>query len=306
MAAEAAFIDMLRALARDPAARGLMDDAAVLGIGGARIVVTSDTLVETVHFLPDDPPESIGWKLAAVNLSDLAAKGARPRGCLMNYALSGNVAWDAAFLSGLRAALEQFAMPLLGGDTVAMPRGSARSFTLTAIGEAESAIPARYGARPGDLLYVTGPVGDAGAGLRLLQQGRSEPAILIDAYRRPRPRMEAGQSLAPLVTAMMDVSDGLLIDTRRLAEASGAGVLIDAIPMSDALLALDGEGTDARLTAATAGDDYELLFTLPEGVESPVPAFAIGRIFRTPGLDLVLDGQKVPIPGRLGYLHAIN
>ncbi|CAH0356239.1 Thiamine-monophosphate kinase [Sphingobium sp. CECT 9361] len=292
----------MRGLATDPAARGLLDDAAVLDIGGTQLVLTSDTLVEGVHYLPDDPPDTIGWKLAAVNLSDLAAKGAKPIACLMNYALSGDDGWDSAFLSGLRAALEQFAMPLVGGDTVAMPRGSARSFTLTAIGSATATpVPSRTGARAGDVLYVTGPVGDSGAGLALLRSGQSSPIALIDAYRRPQPRVAEGKALAPYVTAMMDISDGLLIDAQRMAVASGIGVTVDYISVSDAFLALRGRA--AQIEAATSGDDYELLFAAPEGAVLPVPAIAVGRFDTGDGMRLVLDGQTVPLPKHIGYQH---
>ncbi|MGK2910030.1 MAG: thiamine-phosphate kinase [Sphingobium sp.] len=302
MSGEAAFIDLLRALATDPAARGLQDDAAVLEVGGTRLVLTSDTLVEGVHFLSDDPPDSVGWKLAAVNLSDLASKGARPLACLMNYALSGDGRWDAAFLTGLRSALEQFDMPLVGGDTVAMPEGAPRSFTLTAIGEATTAkVPSRVGARAGDVLYVTGPVGDSGAGLKLLQAGARAPATLVEAYRRPQPRVAEGQALAAHVTAMMDVSDGLLIDASRLAQASRLAVTIETIPLSDAFLAL--RGRKAQIDAATSGDDYELLFAASGDVLLPVPATAIGRFSDGSGLSLIFDGQPVPLPGRTGYQH---
>src|SRR5690606_14592231 len=149
-------------MAGDPAARGLMDDVALLG----DLVLTTDTMVEGVHYLPGDPPASLGWKLAAVNLSDLAAKGAVPVGCLLNYALSDDPAWDAAFLGGLADILGRYAMPLLGGDTVAMPAGAPRSFSLTAIGRAANP-PSRSGARAGDALWVTGTIGDAGAGLAI-------------------------------------------------------------------------------------------------------------------------------------------
>lgn len=303
MTTEHAFIDLLRAIASTPAARGLTDDAAVLEIAGARLVLTSDTLVEGVHFLPDDPPASIGWKLAAVNLSDLAAKGARPVACLMNYALSGDAAWDAAFLSGLRECLDCYAMPLVGGDTVAMPKGAPRSFTLTAIGEAGQAVPSRAGALPGDILYLTGPVGDAGAGLALLQAGKNEPAALVEAYRRPTPRLAEGRALAPHVHAMMDISDGLLIDAARMASASGVAMVIEDIPLSDALIALEGESIDSRIRAAQAGDDYQLLFAAPAGLALPVPAMRIGRATQGRGLSLHLDGAPVPLPDRLGYEH---
>ncbi|MDX3911309.1 MAG: thiamine-phosphate kinase [Sphingobium sp.] len=302
MSGESAFIDLLRAMATDPAARGLQDDAAVLDVGDAKLVLTSDTLVEGVHFLAHDPADSIGWKLAAVNLSDLAAKGAKPRACLMNYALSGDSDWDAAFLSGLQAALERFGMPLIGGDTVAMPGGAPRSFTLTAIGVATTQyVPSRAGAKAGDVLYVTGPVGDSGAGLSLLQSGKDEPAALVEAYRRPQPRVSEGHALAPHVTAMMDVSDGLLIDADRIAKASGLCVTIDHIPLSDAFISL--RGREARLDAATSGDDYELLFAAPEGASLPVPAIPVGRLSSGEGLRLLLDGQPVPLPSRMGYQH---
>jgi len=185
MSAESRFLTLLRLLANDPAAQGLSDDVAVLPFGASRLILTSDTMVEGVHYLPTDPPQDIGWKLAAVNLSDLAAKGARPVGCLLNYALSGDEAWDEAFVAGLGEALDRHAMPLLGGDTVKMPAGSARSYSLTAMGEATGPVPTRTGAQPGDRLYVTGPVGDAGIGLSLATADPAASGPLVEAYRRP-------------------------------------------------------------------------------------------------------------------------
>lgn len=299
---EKSFIDLIRDVAKSPAARGLLDDAAVLDIDATRLILTSDTLVEGVHFRPTDPPATIGWKLAAVNLSDLAAKGAQPLACLMNYALSGDATWDAQFVHGLRDALDTYAMPLIGGDTVAMSSGAPRSFTLTAIGRATNApVPARAGGKAGDILYVTGPVGDSGAGLALLTAGQSEPAALIDAYRRPQPRIAQGQILAPHVHAMMDISDGLLIDAGRIAAASGLAVVIDHIPLSPAFAAL--HGPQARLRAATSGDDYELLLAAPEHFASPVPLIPVGRLRTGSGVSLILDGAPVALPERLGYEH---
>ena len=126
MTSESAFIDTLRALATSPAARGLVDDAAVLEMGEGALVLTHDMIVEGVHYLPTDPPEDVAWKLVAVNLSDLAAKGARPLGVLLGYAL-GTSGWDQAFAKGLGTALHAFGIPLLGGDTVAMPEGAPRA-----------------------------------------------------------------------------------------------------------------------------------------------------------------------------------
>ncbi|SEJ13007.1 thiamine-phosphate kinase [Sphingobium sp. AP50] len=303
MSAESRFLTLLRLLAHDPAAQGLSDDVAILPVGGARLILTSDTMVEGVHYLPTDPPADIGWKLAAVNLSDLAAKGARPVGCLLNYALSGDDGWDAAFLEGLGEALERHAMPLLGGDTVRMPDGSARSYSLTAIGEATAAVPTRSGAQPGDRLYVTGPVGDAGIGLDLARADPAASGPLVEAYRRPRPRISEGALLAPVAGAMMDLSDGLLIDALRMAQASGVAITIDHIPLSRALEKVRGASTAVQIAAARAGDDYELLFALPPGMAVPVRAIPVGHVSEGTGLTLKIDGAILPLPDRLGWEH---
>lgn len=303
MSAESRFLTLLRLLANDPAARGLMDDVAVLELAGTRLILTSDTMVEGVHYLPTDPPDDIGWKLAAVNLSDLAAKGARPVGCLLNYALSGDDGWDTAFLEGLGDALARHAMPLLGGDTVRMPAGAPRSFSLTAIGESGHAVPSRAGAQAGDRLFVTGSVGDAGVGLDLLRASAAASGPLVEAYRRPRPRLAEGGLLAPHAHAMMDVSDGLLIDAARMAEASGLAVTIDHIPLSPALEAARGASVATQLAAACAGDDYELLFALPPAIKPPVRAVLVGCFREGAGLKLIIDGVELPLPDRLGWEH---
>ncbi|HSX57438.1 MAG TPA: thiamine-phosphate kinase [Sphingomonas sp.] len=290
MSDEFAFLTALRAIATHPAAAGLADDTAVLDVAAGQLILTSDTMVAGVHYRPGDPADSIGWKLAAVNLSDLAAKGAAPVGCLLNYALSGDADWDRAFLDGLNDALTRFAMPLLGGDTVAMPRGAPRSLTLTAIGAAQPNIPLRTGARPGDTLWVTGAIGGAGF------DDDGEPRDLA-RYLRPQPRVAEGQAIASLATAMMDISDGLLIDARRMAEASSVAIAIDLDAVPLALHHLD------PLAAATAGDDYELLFTLPADTAPPVPATRIGAASAGIGLTLTANGAPVPLPGKLGYSH---
>lgn len=303
MSAESRFLTLLRLLANDPAAQGLADDVAILPVGDTRLILTSDTMVEGVHYLPTDPPADIGWKLAAVNLSDLAAKGARPVGCLLNYALSGDDAWDEAFIAGLGEALDRHAMPLLGGDTVKMPAGSARSYSLTVIGEATGAVPTRSGAQPGDRLYLTGPIGDAGIGLALASADPAAIGPLVDAYRRPRPRLAEGALLAPHATAMMDVSDGLLIDASRLGQASGVAITIDHIPLSPALERARGASTAVQIAAARAGDDYELLFTLPRGLTPPVRAIPVGHVAEGSGLTLMIDGAVMPLPDSLGWEH---
>ncbi|MEO8723558.1 MAG: thiamine-phosphate kinase [Sphingobium sp.] len=310
MSSEGDFIALMRNLAHTTAARGLMDDAAVLDIAAlsdGSLVLTSDTLVEGVHFLETDPADSVGWKLAAVNLSDLAAKGARPVGCLMNYALSGDAIWDAEFAKGLSTALTRYDMALLGGDTVAMPTGAPRSMTLTAIGRvaAGASVPSRSGAQAGDVLYVTGPVGDAGAGLKLLAAGQNEPQALVDAYRRPQPRLDAGFALAPHAHAMMDISDGLLIDAQRMAQASGVAIIVNHVPISAPYRALDGDSQSALIEAACAGDDYQLLIAWP--ADQPLPPdsdlIRIGRVGAGAGLALEIGGRPVALPERLGWQH---
>lgn len=299
---EAEFLQALRALPLHPGALDLTDDAARLGA----LVITTDTIVEGVHYLASDPPADVAWKLLAVNLSDLAAKGAASEGVLLNYPLRRDAespAWDNAFIDGLGMALRAMGAPLLGGDTVSLPAGAPRVVTLTAIGRAAIA-PQRSRARAGDLLYVTGTIGDAGAGLRLAQ-GETGPAALLDAYRRPQPRTADGAALAPIVHAMMDVSDGLLIDTARMAAASAlaASVALDAVPLSADYRAFAGEDRDARLAAVTAGDDYQLLFALPPDQSVPVPATCIGRLAEGAGLTLTDHGEPLPLPANLGFSH---
>lgn len=301
MSVENDFLVGLRRIATDSGARGLMDDVAVLG----DLVLTHDMIVEGVHFLPDDRPADVAWKLVAVNLSDLAAKGAAPVGILAGTGLTRDAAWNAAFVDGLGEATRAMGVPLLGGDTVVMPDGAPRTFGLTAIGRVTAAPPSRIGAAPGDVLYAVGVIGDAGLGLEIATGKRQGPEALLNAYHRPMPLLESGRLLAGHVTAMMDVSDGLLIDAQRLADASGAGVLIDldAMPMSAEAMAF-GSDRAARLRAASAGDDYALLFT----ASLPPPQVAdrvtrIGQIVRGSGLQLVDADGSVPLPEKLGWLH---
>jgi len=314
---EAEFIALLRTLPLHCGAAGLRDDAARLG----ELVLTTDTIVEGVHYLAADAPADVAWKLVAVNLSDLAAKGATPEGVLLNYPL-GEDGWDRAFLDGLRVALSDLACPLLGGDTVSLPAGAPRVVSLTAIGRAE-APPVRGRARAGDALFVTGTIGDAGAGLAIAR-GANGPAALLAAYRRPRPRLVEGRALAPLVDAMMDVSDGLLIDAARMAEASGLIATVDlaAVPLSPAYRTFAGEDRAARIAAATAGDDYELLFAAPADLALPVAATRVGALEAVPSISrhsrvrgddkgelrevsLILTdgGTRVALPESLGFTH---
>jgi thiamine-monophosphate kinase len=299
-------IERLRRIAAEPAARNLDDDAALL----EDLVITHDSIAEGVHFLPDDPPASVGWKLVAVNLSDLAAKGARPVAALLSLTLSESD-WDRGLIEGIAAVCESYGIALIGGDTIALPENAARIYGLTAIGRAGAATPARSGGDAGDRLWLAGTLGDSAAGLALLESDGSASGPLVDIYRRPIPLLEMGIALAPHAKAMMDVSDGLLIDLARLCEASGCGaeVDLDALPLSRAFIAERGSDRSARLFAATGGDDYALLASLPADLdplslslpEAPTLT-CIGRLARR-GLKLTDRDGDVPPPETLGYEH---
>ena len=289
MTTELAFIHSLRALATHPGARGLDDDCAVIEVGGETLVLTHDMMAEGVHFLPGQDPADVAWKLVATNLSDLAAKGAEPIGVLLGYMLGDG---DARFVDGLREALAAFATPLLGGDTIG--GNGPQVLGLTAIGRAtHRPVPSRGGAQAGDGLWISGPVGSAMIGLEALRSGSGDSA----AYRRPQPLLAEGRALAPLVTAMMDVSDGLLLDAARMARASGVSFAIDsrAVPLA--------APEDRRAEALRWGDDYQLLFALPDGVEPPVPAWRIGSAMQEGPAPIVLDGEPLDEAGRLGFQH---
>src|SRR5688572_11106716 len=176
------------------------------------LVFTHDTIAEGVHYLPKDPPESVGWKLVAVNLADLAGKGAEPIAALLSLTLSSDDDWELRFLSGVAAACESYDLPLVGGATVALPPAAPRVLGLTAIGRAAGNIPRRTGGRPGDSLWLVGAIGDSAAGLAALCADDNATGVLVDIYRRPIPLLDAGRRLAPHASAMMDVSDGLLLD----------------------------------------------------------------------------------------------
>jgi thiamine-monophosphate kinase len=306
---EAEVIARLRRIATDPAARSLLDDAAVLD----DLVLTHDSIVEGVHFLPFDPPASVGWKLVAVNLSDLAAKGATPAGALLSLTLAGEGEWEDEFLAGIEAACESYGLPLIGGDTVALPAGAPRVLGLTAIGRAGPRVPGRDGGGPGDSLWLVGTVGDAAAGLAQLRDDPEAAGALVEVFRRPIPQLEAGRTIAPHAHAMMDVSDGLLLDARRMAEASGctAHIELGHVPLS-ADFAECGGTLEARLFAATAGDDYALLAALGSNFDPATLSLPRGtRITRIgdlaagdPAIAVTSGGQPVELPERLGFEHS--
>jgi len=303
-------IERLRRIATSPEARGLLDDVALLG----RLVVTHDTIAEGVHFLSSDPAGSVGWKLVAVNLSDLAAKGASPAAALLSLTICGAGKWELAFLSGIEAACESYGLPLIGGDTIALPDGAPRVLGLTAIGHAGKRVPDRAGASAGDSLWLVGTLGDSAAGLGLLRADRNAAGPLVEIYRRPVPLLSAGQALAPHAHAMMDVSDGLLLDARRMAEASRCRLRIhlDTLPLSAAFIEARGQDLDARLFAVTAGDDYALLAALPPEVDPSTLSLPEGTTIErigtieagVPSVRLLSDGHPVPLPERLGFEHS--
>ena len=306
MTTETEIIDRVRRMVRHPAARNLEDDAAVLD----GLVITHDSIAEGVHYLPGDPPETVGWKLAAVNASDLAAKGAAPEAALLSLTINGDSQWEEAFLDGLGEALETFGMALIGGDTIALPAGAPRVLGMTAIGRASTTTPSRAGAKAGDRLWVVGTVGDAAAGLALLKDDPSAVGTLVEAYRRPRPLIDAGRVLAPTVHAMMDVSDGLLIDAARMAGASGlrAEIELSMLPLSKACRHRLGLTLETRLFAATGGDDYALLAAASDDLlglclPSGTTLTPIGRLVEGEGLSLSHHEAQVPVPERLGHEH---
>jgi thiamine-monophosphate kinase len=309
MTTESEIIARLRRIATDPAARGLLDDVAVLG----DLVITHDDIAEGVHFLSFDPPSSVGWKLVAVNLSDLAAKGATPAGALLSLTISGDGSWEDEFLTGVEHACESYSLPLIGGDTISLPRGAPRTLGLTAIGRAGTNVPDRAGAKAGDSLWLVGPVGDAAAGLAQLLSDRHATGPLVDIYRRPIPQLGAGRAIAVHAQAMMDVSDGLLLDARRMAEASSciAMIELDALPISGPFRSMLGDSLDARLLAATGGDDYALLAALAPDLDPSTLSLPSGTTIQRigsieagePGIRLTSGGRPVELPEKLGYEH---
>jgi thiamine-monophosphate kinase len=309
---EAEAIERLRRFATDAAARGLLDDAALF----EGLVITHDTIAQGVHFLPGDPAADVAWKLVAVNLSDLAAKGATPAAALLSLTIGDDDGWDASFIDGIEAACAHFKLALIGGDTIALPGGAPRVFGLTAIGWAGPRTPSRGGARAGDRLWVVGTIGDSAAGLAMLAKDPQAAGALVDRYRRPVPLLAAGQAMAPHATAMMDVSDGLLLDARRLAQSSvcATTVDLDALPLSDALVAERGDTIEARLFAATGGDDYALLAALPPEFEilslslpSETSIACIGTLsIGGEPVRIVSQGKPIELPETLGHEHRGN
>ncbi|WP_210483102.1 thiamine-phosphate kinase [Microvirga antarctica] len=254
---------------------GLMDDAACLTPRPDHdLVLTTDSLVEAVHFFPDDAAGSIARKALGVNVSDLAAKGAEPTGFLLNLALPPDwtEAWLADFAAGLGAAARDFACPLLGGDTVRTT--GPLTLSITALGEVpRGRMVKRTSAQVGDAICVSGTIGDAALGLALRRStdlGKPLPegvvSYLVDRYLHPQPRHRLAKVLRDHASAAMDVSDGLVGDLAKMMRASGVSAMVDLdrVPLSEpARLFIDGQ-TDRLDRALTGGDDYEILCTVSQ------------------------------------------
>lgn len=313
-------------LATDSAALALRDDAAVLVVAeGYELVATCDTLIENVHFLSGDPPNTVGYKALAVNLSDLAAKGARGYGYLLALTVPNSTPaeWFESFAAGLWELQEQTGISLMGGDTTASP--GPITITVTALGLVSHGHAVfRHGAKPGDSLYVSGTIGDAFLGLRLLQQPKlardwnlseSEQDFLVERYRRPKPRCNFIIPLRNFAQAAIDVSDGLVGDIDKLAKMSHAGALIEAseIPLSEAARKALECDPDLLPSLLTAGDDYEIVASVTEmnaaafeaeSANRGVPIAVIGRIEGQKEAVRVIapDGKPLPLQ-RKGFAH---
>ena len=273
-------------------------------------MLTKDAIVEGVHFLREDPPEAVARKLLRVNLSDLAAKAAEPFGYLL--AVAWPERWDAgaraAFAEGLARDQAEFGIVLLGGDTVSTPGPMTGS--VTALGYVpEGRAVRRSGARPGDRVFVSGPIGDGWLGLHAARGSPeftdSEREHLADRYRLPRPRLDLRPALLEHASACADISDGLVADLGHVARASGTAAVLrlESLPLSAAAAAwLDrrSDRAEALVRLATGGDDYELVFT--SAGEPPPGCTVVGEIVEGEGVRVLHESREIPIE-RPGWSH---
>ena len=317
MRGEFSLIDeLLKPLARSfPGALGLTDDAALVDVpAGQSLVIAKDAIVAGVHFFADDPADTVAQKLLRVNLSDLAAMGAAPLAYLSVIARPHDLddTWLEGFAQGLGRDQARFGLSLIGGDIVSTPGPLMLSCTILGLVEQGRALR-RSTARPGDRIWVSGTLGDAALGLRVIKglaATEDEAFYLIERYRRPEPRLALGQNLIGLASAALDVSDGLLADLGHILEESKVSGRIEAdrLPISAVAHGLPG-----WLEAALGGgDDYELLFTAPESATAAIEALAlelelrltaIGRIDIGSGLE-VIDATGAPLTVQgLGWRH---
>jgi len=286
---------------------GLRDDAALIAARpGFDLVVTTDAISEGTDFFAFDPADTIAQKALRVNLSDLAAKGAEPFAYLSNFSLPHSVTqdWLAAFAEGLARDQREFGISLLGGDTGATE--GPLTIAVTAFGYVpEGKMVRRAGARIGDAVYVTGSIGEAGGGLAIFKRekhglGDGARDQLTARYRVPQPPVSFAARLREIAHAAADISDGLIADLGHIASASGVRIVVEGeqVPLSAPLRALWGD--QALLRAVTAGDDYQVAFTAPPGLEGPFTH--IGRVEEGEGVDLLIAGRKAALPSG-GYRH---
>lgn len=306
----------------EPGALNLTDDAAHLAPApGHEFVVTMDAVVEGIHFLADDPPAAVAQKALRVNISDLAAKGARPRAYLLTAALSQRIddAWLAAFAGALKREQKLFGLHLVGGDTVSMP--GPLTFSITAIGEvAKGTMLRRAGAKIGDELWVSGTIGDAGLGLMARTKGlptlpSKQLKHVLQRYLVPQPRLALGLSLKGIARACVDVSDGLMADVGHIADASRVAIQISAadVPLSEAAWSLVEAKAVSLESLLTAGDDYEIAFVAPRSARgrllqisaaSGTQLSQIGRVVRGTGVTAADEYRNVLQFARSGFTHS--
>jgi thiamine-monophosphate kinase len=294
-------------LATAPGALGLSDDAAFYAPPeGHDLVLTTDAIVSGIHFLPDDPPETVARKALRVNLSDLAAKGARPAGCLLTLALPEGTGhgWLHPFMSGLQSDCDLYACPLYGGDTVRTDGPLWVSVTAFGILPRGTMVK-RAGARPGDMVVVTGTIGDGALGLRLLREpdhiGRwslsdDEAGHLAGRYRVPQPRTAMTDAVRMLASAAMDVSDGLVGDLGKLCEVSGvsARIEVERFPLSPAAARALAAAPDLIEAIATGGDDYEILAAVPADRMAAFRELALAAAVTVTEIGEIVAGREAP------------
>lgn len=298
-----------------PGAFSLRDDAALIDVPpGKQLVITKDAISEGVHFIGNESPDLIARKLLRTNLSDLAAKGARPYCYFLSAAFKRGLgdAFIAKFAEGLKADQEEFGVHLAGGDTITTQHAS--QFSLTALGLVPyGQMLKRSGAKSGDLVFCSGTLGDGALGL-LAAQGKLESEFLSNRYHLPQPRLTLGKALRGLATASMDISDGLVQDASHMATSSNVGIELraDTLPLSAAAKLALAAQPELFTLVMTGGDDYELLFTAPEEKRGDIifaaknagtPITEIGRVVEGAGVH-VLDEMGADItPSRTGYSH---
>lgn len=311
-----------RPLATDPGAFGLIDDAALLKQSGDDLVITTDAIVEGVHFLPDDPPDTIARKALRVNLSDLAAKGATPAGFVLTLALrKASDEWLAPFTRALGEDASLFGCPVLGGDTVSTP--GPLMISITAFGRVPpGGMVRRDGAKAGDRIAVTGSIGDAALGLCILKGQIASESLdapsrdaLVQRYRVPQPRSALAAAIRDHASAAMDVSDGLAGDLAKLCAASrvSAVIAMESVPLSAPARVLLAKGNADIETAVSGGDDYEVVCAVPENRwasfaaaarKAGVEVSSIGVAVTGAGVPQFLDAAGKPVAlKRLSYSH---